>query len=232
VIIQQSGNRYEIKRVPGGLISNNMVVYVDYIATQPGSYSYDVNYQAFSTSVSLFKEIFEVYYRMSRQDYINLEMSDFLSLNYYNQNIFGTKLHYKFATAGVEWDKYNSNIIPYEMLRYYLEIQKSINQRLAITINGNVRDYKLLGDRTNQKYTDIMGRISYRLKAKTTFSIESGYMNQMINQTELNLLTANAEVTTSFRKFYFTLGAEFYHRIYVTDEYRLKGIYAQIVRKF
>ncbi len=225
-------NYYEIQRVPGGLISNNSTVYVSYTANQPGTYKYDMNYHAANASITLWKNLFEIYYRLVKQDYIHLNKTDYITLNYITQNIVGTKLQYDFASGGFEYDYYNSSVVPYKMFRYYVDFQRNFNNRVNASLSANLRDYKMLDDSVRNKFYDVNSKVTYRIRSLTSVGISGSYIKQQINETDLNLILAGAEITTVYRKLYFTLGIDFYHRKYLNEEFRLKGIYLQISRKF
>ena len=96
----------EIQRIPGGQITDGQTVYVDYINTQNESYQYVTNNNTFNASISFFNMFIEFYYRTSKQDYTNIEKADFVTLNYYTQNIIGTRLIYKIFSGGVEYEHY------------------------------------------------------------------------------------------------------------------------------
>jgi hypothetical protein len=222
----------EISRVPGGQIAENAAVFVDYTVRQPGSYEYDANIINFNASVLLFKNLLEVYYRYGYQDYQNLKNTEFLTLNYIRQNLAGVRVEYKFASAGAEYESYNSTVIPYRSWRYFFLLQGNCKSRVLYSVNGNYRTYKMLDDNTVQKYADLAGNVSYMLSQQSKITLELSYRRQIGQGINLNLLTARSEFTANYRKLYFKVGVEVYKRLYLNDNINFFGAYFEIVRSF
>ena len=231
-LLIERNNFYEIQRVPGGLIINNQSVYIDYMATPPDSYEYDADNKTFTASILLFKRILEIYYRNSEQDYTNLTDTDFLTLNYYNQNVIGSRIDLGFTRFGIELDEYKSNIIPYKMMRYFLDVNGRIGKKLLISLNGNIRDYIIIDNETKRLYANISGRVAYNIRPRTKVNLDFGYLNQTGRNIELEALTARAEFISNFRQITLKAGFELYQRLYINSDYKLKGAYLQIARKF
>jgi hypothetical protein len=225
-------NFVEIQRVPGGQIADNQIINADYTAIQPGSYSFEADNNSFSSSILLFKKLIELYYRGSFQEYRNLTETDFLTLNYYNQNVYGCRVDFGFASFGVEYDNYNSNIIPYKRYRYYVDLNWSFRSKLLVSFNGNILDYKLIDDDVNQQHSNITGKIAYNLNYKTKIDLEAGYLSQKGRNIDLDLLTSKLEVSTSFRQLYLKGGLEMYRRHYLKSNFAFVGTFVEIIRKF
>ncbi len=227
-------NEYiEIQRIPGGQIANNGKVLIDYLTLMPGSYRYTLNNQTISVSVLLFNQYLELYYRRSRQDYNNLQQAEYLALNYYLQNLVGGSFNVDFATLGIEYDNYESNIIPYRLIRYYANIHWDYRNKFLLSLVGNINQYKMIADRTNEIYEDISGRFAYSFKPEMKLNLELGYRKQIGYEINLNLLTARTEFTMIIRQIYLTAGLEVYRRYYLDNEtINFNGAYVSIVRKF
>ncbi|MDX2431829.1 MAG: hypothetical protein QNK35_12910, partial [Bacteroides sp.] len=231
ILIERS-SYVEIQRIPGGMIPNDGAVLIDYVFVQPGTYSYGANNHRFSASVLLFKRLLEFYYRYSVQNYPKVNNGDFLTLNYYNQNIFGFRLDLGIARAGIEADIYDSNIIPYRMKRYYVDVNWNFRSKLLLTVNGNIRDYRMIADEVNQLYSNISGKLVYRIRPRMRVSLESGYLNQSGPNIDLDLLTARAEFFSEFNKLQVRVGLEMYRRLYLNSEFDFNGAYIQLTRRF
>lgn len=222
----------EIQRIPGGQIADAQTVYVDYITTHQESFKYVSNNNSLGVNISFFKRLFEVYYRTSKQDYNSIEKSDYLTLNYYTRNIYGIRFLYKFVAGGVEYDHYNSDLIPYKLMRYYLRFQGNITNKIRYSLNFNLRDYKMINEQTNQLFADVSGRISYKIGSRSKLNLESNYRKQQGRQIDLDLLTLRSEYSTAVRQLYFTVGVEMYRRNYLNEEINLTGGYVKIARRF
>jgi len=231
-ILNDRNNFIEIQRVPGGQIANNSTVYVDYVANQPGSFKYDSYFQNFMASLTLFGRSVEIYYRWRNQDYSNLQQSEFQSLNYFTQNILGARFEYKFASAGVEHDSYESNIIPYRLYRFYFQLQGNFKNRVLFSLNSNLRNYEMLDDQENQTYADVSGNVVYQFAPQTKLKFEVGYRKQMGSGIDLDLLTFRSEFTAHYRQLDFVAGIEVYRRFYLNEKVNFIGGNFEVIRKF
>jgi len=231
-ILIQRGIYMEIQRIPGGLIPNGGTVNIDYTFQQPGTYSYGANNNFFSASVLLFKRFIELYYRYAIQDYPKVDQGDLLTLNYYRQHIYGVRLDVGVARAGVEADLFDSNIVPYRMRRYYADVNWNFKSSLLLTLNGNIRDYRMIADEVDQLYANLSGKLVYRINPRIRVSLESGYLNQRGANIDLDLLTARSEFQSNFNKLQVRVGLEMYRRLYKDSEFAFNGAYVQLTRRF
>ncbi|MBN2755902.1 MAG: hypothetical protein JXR51_01915 [Bacteroidales bacterium] len=231
IIIERNGF-IEIQRIPGGQIQNNETVYIDYTAMQIGSYQYDANNNSFHANIVLFGRLLELYFHTSKQDYVNFINIEDITLNKYTQTLIGSKLDFGFARIGVEYDNYNSNIIPYQMVRYYANFQKIFFKKLICSLNGNIRNYEKTVDKIPQQYTDVTGKIAYNHRLRTGISFEMGYRNQQGDGIDLDLITGRGEFKTSYRQMTFEIGIDVYRRTRLGDKINFNSVYGKIIRKF
>jgi len=228
----QRGAYVEVQRIPGGMIPNQGEIFVDYSYIQPGSYGYGANNNHFSAGVLLFDRLLEVYYRYSVQDYPRIRQGDLLTLNFFKQHVYGFRLDFAMLRAGVEADLYDSNIIPYRMMRYYLDVNWNFRSKLLFTLNGNLRDYRMIADEVDQVYANLSGRVAYQIKPRMRVSLETAYLNQRGSNIDLDLLTSRAEFQAYFNKLQLRFGLEMYQRLYQNSEFAFKGAYLQFIRRF
>lgn len=222
----------EIRRIPGGLIANSATVYIDYFATQPGAYKYDTDNHLFTANVLLFDRKLELYYKMSTQDYRNLSKTEYLTLNYYTQNVVGGRLDFGFINGGAEYEYYKSSIMPYRMTKYFINMQKNYNNKILITLGGDMQDYYMINEKENQRFLNVSSKFTYAFLKNTRFNLDFNYRKQQGRGIDMELLTSRAEITSVIRQLYLTFGAEVYRRTYIGEKLNLKGVYVQIVRKF
>ena len=222
----------EIQRIPGGQIANNSPILVDYQAEQIGSYNFNVDMQSFSIRVTLFDRLLEMYYTIANQDYNNVESADFLILNYFTRNIYGVRFHLGLLTAGVERDDYKSTIVPYEKMRYFLQLNGKIGKKILLSLNGDLSYLTLTETNTDQLYSNLYGKVVYLVKPRSKINFDIGYRKQIGKEIDLDLVTARAEFNTIYRNLYMKAGLEMYRRNYVGEQLNFKGIYFQIDRKF
>ncbi len=228
-------NQYiEIRRIPSGMIPNEGKVYIDYSARQPSSYKYDANNYAFSANVSVLKGKLDVYYRFAFQNYNNLENTDFITLNYFTQNITGFRLGIAFFSLGAEYESYQSSILPYNMTRLYLNMQKNVGSKLSLAFNGNLQTYNMLNEPLAriQQYADMTGRVEYAIIGQSRLNLDIMYRKQSGRGIDLDLVTARLEFSSVFYQLFIKAGVEFYRRNYIGEKINFKGTYIQISRKF
>ena len=225
----------EIQRVPGGLIANNTTVIIDYEAIQPSSYKFNAINNYLGIRVSLFKNLLEFYASTSKQDYKKVENPENLTLNYFNKNIYGTRFNYKFMSGGIEYDNYNSSIIPYRLMRYYLTLQGAINQKLTYSLNSEFLDYLMIEfEGQKQVFYNVSGNITYSFSAKTRLNLEGGYRKQDgdTDGIYLNLLTSRLEFSTVYRQVFITTAIEIYRRNLVAEQLDFNKFSLKISRRF
>ncbi len=225
----------EIQRVPGGLIANSTTVLIDYEAIQPSSYKFNAINNYLGIRVSLFKNLLEFYASTSKQDYKEVENPENLTLNYFNKNIYGTRFNYKFMSGGIEYDNYDSSIIPYRLMRYYLTLQGTINQKLSYSLNGEFLDYLMIEfEGQKQVFYNVSGNIAYNFSAKTRLNLEGGYRKQDgdTDGIYLNLLTSRLEFTTVYRQVFVTAALEIYRRDLVAEQLDFNKVSLKISRRF
>ncbi len=234
-IIIEHNEFIEIQRIPGSILANNSFIYVDYVFTQPQSFEFTSVTNLFGINISLFKNIFEVYYTTSKQDYINAVNIDNLTFNYFTKNVFGTRVRYKFINVGVEYDNYNSTIVPYRLMKYYVSLNGNIKNKFTYALNGNIQDYYMILEEGNkQMFFNITGNMSYKISNKTRIRIEGGYRNQegTTEGINLKLLTSKLEISTQYRAIYITAGLAIYRNELFNETTDFNRINLSITRRF
>ena len=225
-------NYTEIQRVPGGRIANDQAILADYTAIQPGSGSFEAGAGSYSAGILLFNNLLELYYRGSNQDYHNLTETDYMTLNYYNQKIVGGRIDLGFGGFGAEYDSYESNIIPYRRVRYFVDLNWSPGSVLLIGLNGNIMNYKLIDDDVNQQHANITFKMAYKISTRTRLDFEAGYLGQKGRNIDLELLTSKLGISGTFRQLLLKGGVEMYRRHYLKSTINFTGTYIEIIRKF
>ena len=101
-----------------------------------------------------------------------------------------------------------------------------------VEISGNIRDYDMLEEDINRKYSDLSGKATYEFKPGTKIDLLLGYRHQAGPGIDLDLLTVSTEFNTNYRKLYFTLGLSLYLRDYLEEITDYYSAYFEIVRRF
>ncbi|MEZ5072908.1 MAG: hypothetical protein R2751_18660 [Bacteroidales bacterium] len=231
-LLLQHGNFVEIQRVPGGQIGDGEGVLVNYRYRRPGAFRYGSNHGQFRAGIRLFDELLEFYYRYGYQNYPRLEEGDLLVLNAFTQHVAGIRVDLGFLRAGLESDRYNSSLVPYQMMRYYLNLNLNLRTNTSLSLNGSLRDYAFIGDNGAQMYGNVAARINQRLGRHMKVSVEPSYLRQRGEQIELDLLTGRAEFQANVRQLEVRSGLELYRRLYQNSSFAFHGAYLRLIRHF
>lgn len=231
-VLVEIGDYLEIQRIPGGQIINNTTLNIDYTIILNGSFRFDSDYYYFSSRVSFFNRLIQVYFNTSNQNYSNIEITEAVTLNTFNQTTYGGRLEIGIFKAGIEYNNYQSSIIPYRRQKYYFQLNGQIKRKVMFSLIGDLTDTHITNTDLNQTYSNVTGKVTYRINNKSKLQLNLGYRKQEGKQIDLDLLTVKSEFTTAYRKLFFKLGLEMYKRIYVGTETLYKGTYFQIERRF
>ncbi len=231
-IIISRGSFLEIQRLPGGQIADGSTVFVDYSTSQQTSYRFDTFGNRFGASVSLFKNIVEIYFRGVEQDYNNIAAVNFRILKTVTERVYGGRFSSGWATGGVEWDNYNSNIIPYQSLRYFLTLARNFAGKANISVTGNRRNYTLKNPQEKQTFSDLSARFIYQLNRSSRINIDGGYRFQKGRGIDLDLASVRTDFTTGFRKVFVTLAFEIYRRDFTGEVINYNAAYLKVGREF
>jgi hypothetical protein len=146
--------------------------------------------------------------------------------------VYGGRLEYKFISGGAEYEQYKSTIVPYNLVRYWLQIQGILAKKISYSLSGNIRDYNLTADATRQQFIDMIGNVGYQISPQTSASVEFGYRKQVGQQIGLNLLTSRIQFATVFRQISIKVGFDVYQRDYLNERTHFLGGFIQIIRNF
>lgn len=223
----------EIQRVPGGTIANNSLIKIDYTAIQPQAYEYNAIQSNFYANISLFEKKFEVYYKKAKQDFVDPQNINFLTLDYFNQELYGGRINIGFLSGGIEFDQMKSTIIPYRLMRYYLILQGNVKQRLMYSLNASARDYKMIIEEGNtQKYYSLTASLAYVISRNTRVNIVGSYLNQEGTGIDINLITSRAEISTRYHQMHIKGSFELYRSELISEKLLYNKFAIQISRKF
>jgi hypothetical protein len=222
----------QIQRIPGGQIPDNTPIFVDYTALQPGSYQYNSTNYELSAGLWFYRRLVGIYYRKSAQDYNNLKKTDLLTLNYYDQQVIGAKIDYKYLSAGAEYDNMKSTILPYQLYRYYINLQGTLKKRVIVAVNGNLYDYKKLNNINNVQFLDLSGSAAYQFSSQVSLSTSLSYRDQKGEGVDLNLLSLRTELIANIYKLRFSASYNYYDRSISNEKILFNAVNLQLVRKF
>jgi len=122
--------------------------------------------------------------------------------------------------------------VPYRLIRYWLQVQGNIVNKITFSVSGNWRNYNLIAENNHQQFIDVIGNMGYQLNPQTTISLEIGYRKQVGQQMDLNLVTGRLQFNTVFRQIYIKVGLELYSRDYLDERTNFYGGFIRVVRNF
>ncbi len=225
-------DRYtEILRIPGQGIPNNGSVYIDYTAAQGGTYDYNSNTNSFSGDVRLFKNILDVYYRFMKQNYDALSITENSVLNYYTRHVAGVRLDFNFVKAGVEYEYYNSTVVPYQGMRYYAMFQKSLKE-FTFSLNGDLVDYQMTDENARRQDIILSTKVAYSVLRNLRLDADYMFRESRSKGNSLDYHTAKLELTTSIRRLYVSVGGNIYWNQNNNTKTYFKGLFIQVSRNF
>ncbi len=231
-IVIERNNFIEIQRIPGGLIPNGSTVSIDYLADAQPAYEYGIDMKNFSTRLTILNNLFEIYFRFAENSYNNIFGRDPAILKSFSQRLYGSRINLNMLSVGIEFDNYNSNIVPYKSLRYFLTLNARFSNNFSVSITGNQRFFELTDENEKQEFQDFAGRLTYNISNTTSFKLETNYRFQKGRGLDLNLSTIKGELKTRYRAIYLSLGIEGYNRRYISESLKYLGTFIRIERKF
>ena len=227
----QKGSYIEIVRIPGGLIPNLSNVYIDYKALQPGLYHYEGTGNNASVDLILWNGLLNPYYRYNRQDYSNATPTANLVLNYLTRQLAGVRMNYKDYKAGVEYEDYQSSIIPYRSMKYFIGYQK-LFRKMFFSGYFNLQEIQMAQEAIHRQDADAAVKVGYKVRSNMKLDFEYQLKNIRAQSMDLNSQVLKLDLTTYFQMLYVSLGANIYSSYsdsYVTD---YKGVYILLTRNF
>ncbi|NOX18906.1 MAG: hypothetical protein GXO87_11565 [Chlorobi bacterium] len=228
-IIDQ-GEYFEIRRLLGGQIPNNGTVLVSYDYLRENSYKYVSPNQHFFVGLNLFDNFLQLGFTGVEVKYNNTENVRFVVLKLISQRIYSLKLNYGGFTAGVEYDSYKSNIVPYESLRYFGQYDYLLKATALFSLIGNYKVMDLIDQNQRQKFADAVGRVMFFLGAKSKLIIEGSYRFQEGVGIDLDLLKFKTEYQMIYRAIQISVGVELYDRTYIQESRKYMNGYISIQR--
>jgi hypothetical protein len=221
----------EIVRVPGGMIPNNATVYIDYNALRPGLYQYNSNIHTFYGDVFLFKSVLNAYYRMFVQNFNTTNQVENQVLNAYTRQVVGVRVNFNYAKGGIEYERNQSNLIPYNGLTYFVYFQK-MYRKMFFSLSGNWRDMQMTNEDTRREDIDVSFKMAYSIFRNVKVDLDYMYRTMKGRGLNLDVQTAKLEVTANLNKLFFSIGSDYYLSRNYSSYLDYKGTYIQITRSF
>jgi len=231
-LLIERGQFTEIRRIPGGQISDGETVFIDYESMFSESYNFNATGNKFLVGLNVLNNFLDVYFAYNDFDYNTIEGSTSGIFKFYDQRLIGASATLEMISAGFEYDDYNSNIIPYRSIRYYIDLNDILFDRLLIFLNVSYRDYLLMQDNETQIYKDATGRISYIFTPLTKLNFRAYARFQNGRGIDLALYSFRTEFETRIRNIVIQIGYENFHRDFISEIVNYNNIYLRVGRYF
>ncbi|TAL68780.1 MAG: hypothetical protein EPN82_08890 [Bacteroidetes bacterium] len=231
-ILIKRGDFIEIQRLPGGQIANRSNVYIDYEAESQSSYHFNSFSHVFETRVSLLDKVLDIYVKVLENNFGDVYTPETKILKISHQKVAGLEVRKGVFTGGAEADFYNSNVVPYNSYRIYMNYNGEIMQGLILSVLGNFQYYNLTQDKEIQKFADLSGNIEYSLADWSKVNTEASYRYQSGRGLGMNLLNLKLEYIVNILKIYMTFGVEAFYRNFIGTTSDFMSAYIRIERRF
>lgn len=232
-VIIETGNFFEIQRIPGGLIENNSIVLISYTAEQPRDYTTNSNSNSFGVGVNLFNGILNFNYNYSNQNFNNASDINFEVDNYFNRYSYGAGINYKFFQGNLRYENFDSALVPYSSLSYNINLHGNYRQNILYSLDYRVNDYNVIQEQNRtEKREYITGMISYKFNRNTKLNFMLGYNKRKLNEIERDWLSGKVSFSTSLGALSFLADFNFYNAKTSDIEANYLGGNISIIRNF
>ena len=133
---------YQIARIPTGRILNNSKVYIDYTTNVTMINNSDNIYQSLNFSLSLFNGILSTYFKISENNYKNIEQADLNLLKIDHVKSVGFSLNIGKFNSNGSYTVVNSNISPNSNIDFHASYYDNLLNDLSTNLQANLSDQK------------------------------------------------------------------------------------------
>lgn len=233
VVITQ-GNYIEIKRLPGGKITNLDKISIDYISDVTRNLNYNSRTNNFEIRLSMLDKFMELYFKFIENKYHNSRVDSTFIINPINQKVTGIALNIGELTVGGELDIFYSNILPYTSYRLFGTYNGELLNDVFVNLTGNLNRYTYSDLSINNKQTmfDVSSRILYNISSKIRLAINLQQVLQQTSSYKLNSTNLKIEASAVFNWSVISGGFEMFNRAINKDKSNYSGLFLKIERKF
>ena len=227
------GGFIEIKRMPGGLIPNNSTVLVDYVFIQPENFELVNNTMNFRIALEVLTNTLQVYYNYSSKKYKDPQFLQYFKLDFYKRKVYGGKLNFGFINGGIEYDDFDSNIVPFKLLNYFVNLNGRYKNRISYNMSFNRVNYLMIAEEgRTQRFDYLTGNLSYFINNSTNLNFNMAYRSQQVDELDLGWLTGRLEFMTRFNQLELKANLNYYKKTNEDQDSNFIGVGIQLSRKF
>jgi hypothetical protein len=225
------GDYIEVQRIPGGEISNNDVILVDYMAYQEPDNSYSLFSNALKTKISLFKNLISVYFNIEEYKFANSVNYEYSSYREYTLFKTGIESRSKFHKVGMSYEQKVGEILSYTVLRPYANGYLNV-KRFRFSLSGSYSKYLKSNNQQNHFYLASSFGVRYSINSKSSVVYNIVYREQDGENFYLNFLKSKINFQMQFRAWTCSLGLEYFHRYMANSDVQLVGGFLSFKRVF
>lgn len=220
----------EFQRIIGGEIQNNQLVYIDYVI-EANSYSYTTVNKDFNITMLLFNNSLVLSYTNSDANYIDLLNVSHLPLDYFNRQSVNMKFKYKITNFGFEYVNNKSDIVPYQLYKYFIGANKSYN-KFKFIVNASYNDYNIVNSDTRRVHLTLSGRLDYWPSRRISVKLYTSRNIQTQNIVKINFFTSRLSFNYNINKLEVSSGIDYYQRDYQNSKRDVIDFYFKLLRRF
>ncbi|WP_242157533.1 hypothetical protein [Aestuariivivens sediminis] len=211
-VLYEIGNFIEIQRLPGGLIENNTTVLISYTANQNGDYTINSNTNSFTAGVTLFKDIIHFNYFFNNQTFKNTSLIIYESENYYKSMGYEGSITYDFFQGSLRYQKYISDLVPYSLLSYNINLRGNLRQNIIYNLNYNGNGYSLIQEAGRNEHRErLTGMLAYAFNTKHKINFTIAYNKRKVNETKRKWLSGQVSYRARIGQLSFMTNVNFFN---------------------
>jgi hypothetical protein len=146
------------------------------------------------------------------------------------EKVYGVRFSHGMLSAAWEWDRYESNILPYVASQYPVSVNGILFAKVNASLTGNWREVEILQLGEHQRIADASSPLSYPVSQKSRVNLEGGYRFQKGRGLDLKLASVRAEYRLYFRQISASAGVELYRRNFSGEKFLYNGVFLRIDR--
>lgn len=225
------GDYIELQRIPGGEITNNDIILVDYVANRELNDSYNLNSNEFRARVTLFKYLLSVYFNIEDHKFANsvsFVNSSFREYTVYSAGIESRSKYYK---VGIKYEEQEGEVLSYNVLRAYANGYVDI-KKLRFSLNNSYSKYFKSNNLRNQLFFSTSLNARYLIRSNSSILYNLDYRKQDGENIYLDFLKSKIKYQSQIRAWTYSFGLEYFHRNMTNNDVQLGGVFISLKRVF
>jgi hypothetical protein len=230
--IIQRGTITEIQRVVGGSIPNGGAVLISYTAINQESGTFTTRQGYYRFRIALLEQLLAIYGHLRIVDHAD---EGLLILEELTESVIGIESSWKWFNIGMEYENYDSSLLPTKTLRFFQNANFNPSWRSALRLS--LEQSKVTYTQTDEEVWRFFNTLAYQIQVtpKLSWKLDgSTYSERRENSvtTERDLLAANTDLDYRIGKTLFTVTYEYRIDDYLNETRRRQTAYLKVRRNF